>query len=105
MAMRLKIAQVGEAVLRAQARALSPQEIASIEIQQLIAHMKETMRDAPGVGLAAPQVGLPLQLAVIEDSEENMRAIAPERLRERGRRPVPFHVVINPKLELQGDSV
>lgn len=101
--MRLKIAQVGEAVLRAQARALSPKEIGSIEIQQLIAHMKETMRDAPGVGLAAPQIGLPLQLAVIEDSEENLKPLPPEDLAERERMPVPFHVIINPKITAASD--
>jgi peptide deformylase len=36
------------------------------KLQQLIDDMIETMREAPGVGLAAPQVGLPLRLAVIE---------------------------------------
>lgn len=96
--MRLKIVQAGEVVLRKGARPLSAEEIGSVEIQQLIAHMKETMHDAPGVGLAAPQVGLALQLAVIEDREEYLKAIAPEDLVERERRPVPFHVIINPRI-------
>ena len=52
----------------------------------------------PGVGLAAPQVGLSLQLAVIEDREEYHKDVAEEQLRERERRPVPFHVIINPKI-------
>jgi peptide deformylase len=103
--MRLKIVQAGEAVLRSQARELTLEELRSAETRQLIEWMRETMRDAPGVGLAAPQVGLPLQLAVIEDPEESMRAIAPERLAERGRRPVPFHVIVNPSLELGGEAV
>ena len=47
---------------------LDPAEIATPEIQQLIELMRETMRRAPGVGLAAPQIGLSLQLAVIEDT-------------------------------------
>jgi len=102
--MRLKILQAGAAVLRSRARELSRDEIRSQEIRQLIEWMRETMRDAPGVGLAAPQVGLSLQLAVIEDSEALQRTIAPERLAERGRRPVPFHVIVNPALELDGDS-
>ncbi len=103
--MRLKIVQAGEPVLRHRARALSPDEIRSPEIRQLVEWMRETMRDAPGVGLAAPQVGLSLQLAVIEDAAELQRAIAPERLAERGRRPVPFHVVINPSIALEGEPV
>lgn len=102
--MRLKIVQAGEAVLRTRARELSREEIRSPQIRQLIDWMRETMRDAPGVGLAAPQVGLPLQLAVIEDPAEVQRAIAPERLAERDRRPVPFHVIINPELTLDGQT-
>jgi peptide deformylase len=102
--MRLKIVQAGETVLRSRARELTPEEVRGPEIQRLIEWMRETMRDAPGVGLAAPQVGLDLQLAVIEDSAESMRNIAPERLAERGRKPVPFHVIVNPSIELQGDT-
>jgi peptide deformylase len=101
---RLKIVQAGEAVLRSPARQLSPEELRGPEIQRLIEWMRETMRDAPGVGLAAPQVGLDLQLAVIEDSAELMRSVSPERLAERGRRPVPFHVIVNPSIELAGGT-
>ena len=98
VAVRLKIVQAGEPVLRSKARALTAQEIASDEIQQLIEHMKETMRDAPGVGLAAPQVGRSLQLAVIEDSEEYLKGIPQADLAERERSPVPFQVIINPRI-------
>ena len=102
--MKLKIAQVGEPVLRQQARPLDPQEIESREIQELIEWMRETMHDAPGVGLAAPQIGLPLQLAVIEDKPEYMQDALPETLKEREREPVAFHVIINPKMTLQEGS-
>ena len=103
--MRLKIVQTGEPVLRQQARPLSREEVRSAEIRQLIEWMRETMRDAPGVGLAAPQIGLPLQLAVIEDPAGLQRTMAPERLAERQRRPVPFHVIVNPQLTLEGEPV
>ncbi|RKH36944.1 peptide deformylase, partial [Corallococcus sicarius] len=56
--MVLKIVQAGEPVLRQRARELTPEEIGSAETRQLIALMRDTMRDAPGVGLAAPQVGV-----------------------------------------------
>jgi len=100
--LRLKILQAGEPVLREAARPLSDQEIRSREIQELIEWMRETMRDAPGVGLAAPQIGLSIQLAVIEDPADLQRNIAPERLAERGRRPVPFQVLINPEIRTAG---
>jgi peptide deformylase len=101
---RLKIAQVGEAVLRQRARALTAAEIRSREIQDLIEWMRETMHDAPGVGLAAPQVGLSLQLAVIEDKPEYTRDAPTDTVKERERKPVPFHVIINPKLTLAPGS-
>ena len=95
---RLKIVQTGEPVLRQVGRRLTPEEIAIPAIQELIEHMRDTMRDAPGVGLAAPQVGLPIQIAVIEDRAEYLSGIAPELLAERERQAVPFLVLINPDI-------
>ncbi len=100
--MKLEIVQAGNPVLRQFARPLSPSEINSREIRELIESMRKCMYDAPGVGLAAPQVGLSLQLAVIEDREEYHKEVAEEQLRERERRPVPFHVIINPKFTEMG---
>jgi len=74
-------------------------------VQQLIEAMRETMRDAPGVGLAAPQIGIGLRLAVIEDRAEYQTALTPDALSERGRKPVPFHVIINPVAEPVGEPV
>ena len=96
--MRLQIVQAEEEALRVQARQLSHEEILSENTRELIEHMKETMRYAPGVGLAAPQVGISLQLAVIEDREEYHRKLTAEQLSERQRQPVPFHVIINPRI-------
>lgn len=101
--MRLKIVSVGEAVLRQQTRPLSPREVRSPEIQQLIQHMRETMNDAPGVGLAAPQVGMLLQLAVIEDKQEYFATATPQQIAERERIPVNFHVIVNPVLHLKSE--
>jgi peptide deformylase len=101
--MLLKIVQVGDPVLREAARILTAEEIKSREIQKLIEDMRETMHKAPGVGLAAPQVGRSLQLAVIEDKPEYMKDVEKSFLRERERQPVPFHVVINPRI-ISADS-
>src|SRR5262245_61082029 len=101
---KLKIVQTGDPVLRRGTRELSPEEIKSDSIQQLIELMRQTMRAAPGVGLAAPQVGVPLQLAVIEDRPEYMNDYSPAELAERQRKPIDFHVIINPKLSISGDS-
>jgi peptide deformylase len=102
--MTLPIVQAGEPVLRKAARALRPNEIRSREIGELIAEMKETMYAAPGVGLAAPQIGRGIQLAVIEDRKDYMKDWTPEQLAARERTPVPFQVIINPRLVWLGDE-
>jgi peptide deformylase len=100
----LTIVQAGDPVLRKAARALRPNEIRSREIRELIRQMKETMYAAPGVGLAAPQIGQSIQLAVIEDRPEYIKDWTPEQLTERERHSVPFHVIINPKITLLGEE-
>jgi peptide deformylase len=98
--MVLKIVEVGDPVLRRAARAMTPAEVKSPAVQGLIELMRETMRDAPGVGLAAPQVGESLAIAVIEDRAEYQEGVPAEELAARVREPVPFHVIVNPRLEV-----
>jgi len=100
VAVILKICEVGNPVLRKVARSLSAEEIRSNDIQTLISYMRDTMRDARGVGLAAPQIGESLQIAVIEDKAEYQKTLTPEQLSERQRVCVDFHVIINPQIEL-----
>ena len=102
--MRLQIVQIGEEILRGQARELSRDEILSAKTQELIEHMRDTMRAAPGVGLAAPQIGVPLQIAVVEDREEYHKKLSAEQLLERQRNPVPFHVLINPRIVARNET-
>jgi peptide deformylase len=101
---KYEIVQAGNPILRQRARPLTVAEIRSREIQKLIDSMQACMREAPGVGLAAPQLGLGLQLAVIEDRKEYHKDVSEALLRERERNPVPFHVIVNPALEELGDD-
>ncbi len=86
MAIR-KIAQMGEPVLRRRADPIDSNDIGSPVIQTLIDDMIETMHDADGAGLAAPQVYVSLQLCVIE-VDKNPRYPQFE--------PIPLTVLINP---------
>lgn len=97
-----EICQAGELVLRHPSRELTREEILSNQIQKLIASMYETMRAAPGVGLAAPQIGLPLRMAVIEDAAEFIEKLPPDHTAERERSPVAPHVIINPRITREG---
>jgi peptide deformylase len=78
---------MGEPVLRRKADPIDPSEIGSPYIQTLIDDMIETMHDADGAGLAAPQVYVSLQLCVIEVNQ-NPRYPQFE--------PIPLTVLINP---------
>jgi len=100
----LAIVQAGDPVLRRPTRTLRPNEIRSREIRELIDQMKEIMHAAPGVGLAAPQIGQGIQLAVIEDRPEYTRDWTPQQLADRERKPVPFHVIINPKISMLAED-
>lgn len=102
--MPLSLVNVGDPVLRQSARALSLSEIRSPEIRRVIEEMRETMHAAPGVGLAAPQIGCSIQLAVIEDREQYHKDVPTEQLAARERVPVSFHVLINPKVVWQSEE-
>lgn len=102
--MTLQIVQTGDPVLRKVARQMSVDEIKSPSTQRLIRDMRDTMRAAPGVGLAAPQIGESIQLAVIEDTSDYLKDIPDDRLKQLQRATVDFHVIINPKLTIVGDA-
>lgn len=93
----LPIMQAGEPVLRAQCEPYAGQ-LSKTTLHKLIETMRMTMLEAPGVGLAAPQIGLGLALAVVED---HVRDDADDP-REIGE--MPFHVIINPSYEPVGDQ-
>ena len=70
------------------------------ELAGLLALLHRTMRAAPGVGLAAPQVGLPLAIAVVEDPGVASQEVA--AVRERV--PLEYRVLLNPAYEQVGDD-
>lgn len=65
--MVLEIKQYGDPVLRKKCRRV---EVVDDEIRELSANMVETMIDAHGVGLAAPQIGLDIRLAIVDVSHD-----------------------------------
>ena len=72
---RLKIVKVGDDVLRQQSRAVG--EITP-RIKRLLDDMKQTMREADGCGLAAPQVGILRRICVVEVGDDYFEMINPE---------------------------
>ncbi|RYV51088.1 peptide deformylase [Pengzhenrongella frigida] len=91
------IVQAGHPVLRARAEEYNGQ-LSDGTFRDLIELMRRTMYAAPGVGLAAPQIGLPLALAVIEDPGAHDVDVVD--VRERSE--LPFRVLVNPSYEPVG---
>lgn len=85
----LAIAKLGNPILRETAQELSPETLAFPETQTFIDDLIETMRDANGLGLAAPQVHRSVSIVVIEGRGRNPRyPDAP---------PIPLTVLVNPR--------
>lgn len=82
----LKVARLGHPVLRQVAPPVRPETIREVEIQRLIDDMIETMREYEGVGVAAPQVHVSKQIAVIESKGNSRYPDAPD---------IPLTVLIN----------
>ena len=78
----LPIVALGNGVLRNKARKVSRIDDS---IRALVKDMIETMREAPGVGLAAPQIGVPLQVAVVETEKDEVYVLVnPEIVKLEG---------------------
>ncbi|KAF7814356.1 peptide deformylase 1A, chloroplastic/mitochondrial [Senna tora] len=93
------IVKAGDPVLHEPAQEVNPSEISSERIQKIIDDMIKVMRKAPGVGLAAPQIGIPLRIIVLEDTKEYMSYATKEEIKAQERRPFDLLAIINPKLE------
>jgi len=89
-----EIVTLPEPVLRRKAKPITKFDK---ELQTLIDDMIETMRDAPGVGLAAPQVGVSERLAVIEYAEDEDDEDEDESV-EKPAKPKQLFVIINPEI-------
>jgi peptide deformylase len=92
-----QIVTLPEPVLRRKAKPITKFDK---ELQTLIDDMIETMRDAPGVGLAAPQVNISQQLAVIEYAENEDDENGTEGAEENPKpaKPKQLFVIINPEI-------
>jgi peptide deformylase len=93
-----EIVTIGDPVLRRRAREVTPDELRSADVQQLIDDLIETRRAADGAGIAAPQVGKDLRIAVAEIEGTNPRYPY--------KPPIPLTVMVNPTIEpLDGETV
>lgn len=94
------IVQLGHPVLRMPAAEFTDQ-LDPAALRAFLDTMRAVMIDAPGVGLAAPQLGIPLRIAVLQDLYETVPEIAAARERE----PLEYLEIINPRYRPVGDRM
>jgi peptide deformylase len=97
------IVQAGAAVLRQRALEVGPFLMKTRALARLVDIMVDTIRAAPGVGLAAPQIGVPLRIFVAEDDAPRMAHQSAEARALRGRTPLPLVAIVNPRVVSVGD--
>jgi peptide deformylase len=91
-----EILHVGNPMLRQPSREVTPDELAAPETQQLIDDLIDTMHDANGAGIAAPQVGELVRIATIEVTHNPRYPYKP---------PIPLTVVVNPVVAALDDEL
>ena len=91
------IVQLGHPALRMRA-ADADGQLGDDLLHRFLHLMRAVMHAAPGVGLAAPQLGIPLRMAVLEDRFE----VAPEVAEVRERHPLGFFAALNPTYVARG---
>jgi peptide deformylase len=91
-----EILHVGNPLLRQRSREVSPEELASPAMQQIIDDLIDTMRAANGAGIAAPQVGELVRIATIEVNHNPRYPYKPQ---------IPLTVVVNPTVDVLDDEV
>lgn len=90
------ILSIGHPTLRVPAAPVPPERIASVRIQALIDDLIDTMHDANGAGIAAPQIGESLRIAVMEVTHNPRYPYKP---------PIPLTIAINPVIEPLDDEL
>ena len=95
---KLDIVRAGSAVLRMRSAEVAPEELGSKGLRELVKNMVEAMRRAPGVGLAAPQLGVSKRVIVLEDAERLMATLSANKRAERERVVFSLKAIVNPAL-------
>ncbi|XP_027215858.2 peptide deformylase, mitochondrial isoform X1 [Penaeus vannamei] len=96
----LHVCQVGDPVLRSKALPVPPEDIPKPETKQVISQMRQVMKTYDAVGLAAPQIGVPLRIITLEFSPKRKKEFGEEVYAAREMSILPFTVVINPHMEI-----
>lgn len=90
-----EILQLGDPRLRQPSEAVPESDFGGVQLREQVEHLIETMRQANGAGLAAPQIGLMRRICVVEVTKNP---------RYPYKQPIPLTVFINPKITVLDET-
>lgn len=101
----LQARQVGDPILREQAEIVDISTIHSPEFKQMVERMFKVMRKAKGQGIAAPQIGVGLQVFAMEYTGQHMKELkdqgcSDQEMKRMGIALVPPRVFVNPEIRI-----
>lgn len=95
-----QVAQTGDPVLRVKTQSVPQDHISHPDTQALLKRMVQLLRSCGCVGLSAPQLGVPLQIMVLELRDEMCQLVPPDVRALREMDPFPLKIFINPTMRI-----
>ena len=99
------VVQIGDPVLREVAEEVPKDMIKSEEIKNVISSLRNVVDLYNGVGMAAPQIGVPLKIICVQYTNQQMMFHSQEYLASRGVEPIPQRILINPKMTVLDEEI
>lgn len=94
------VCQVGDPVLRTKAEEVEINKIRDTDVQNVITKLLQVMKTYQAVGISAPQIGVPLRIAVFEFPQKYLKFFPPEVQRSQEMVAFPRKVFINPEMQV-----
>ena len=98
------VVQIGDPVLRLPCDPIDPADIKSKEVKDIIKAMKFALDRFDGVGISAPQIGVPVQISMIQFTAGQLKFWSEEIQKIKQMEEIPLKIFINPKLHILDKS-
>ncbi len=102
---RDNIVQIGDPILRLRTQQVEVADIKKPLVQDTISQLKKCMKSYDALGLSAPQIGVPLSIAVMQCSEKQLKGWTDEIIEQRGIKSFDLKVMINPTMKVVNSEV
>ena len=94
------VVQLGDPVLRVECEAVQPGDIKTRQVQEVIDAMKFALTRFDGVGLSAPQIGVPLQIMMVQFTQKQINVWSEDVRKKKQMEVLPLKIFLNPKLTI-----